>query len=351
MVRTHANLIWLTVVLPIVGIAARLPAQEPHNPPAKRPHITIRGVYGGVPQQIFDRGETLEDYGINAIWIGSGSASKKLVADLKARSKGLAVFVEFNTMHEAAYLKDHPDARPIGPDGEASPAPDGWQGVCPTHPGYRFDRMTAFRKVLTDAPIDGIWLDYHHAHANWEQANPVLPDTCFCDRCVSLFERKTKTSLPAGSTTARAKKILESHKPAWVQWRCDVFTDWVREFRQIIEPRPRWRAAGYLPLPVVRDRFRRALCVRSLRSISKPRHSIWTCSPSCPTTPGLVTRTIQPGSRARPPLSDDLSASRVHPANASRSGRSCNFPTGARKSPYPRSRKCSITAPGLRRPA
>lgn len=235
MVRTHANLIWLTVVLPIVGIAARLPAQEPHNPPAKRPHITIRGVYGGVPQQIFDRGETLEDYGINAIWIGSGSASKKLVADLKARSKGLAVFVEFNTMHEAAYLKDHPDARPIGPDGEASPAPDGWQGVCPTHPGYRFDRMTAFRKVLTDAPIDGIWLDYHHAHANWEQANPVLPDTCFCDRCVSLFERKTKTSLPAGSTTARAKKILESHKPAWVQWRCDVFTDWVREFRQIIE--------------------------------------------------------------------------------------------------------------------
>ncbi len=84
-------------------------------------------------------------------------------------------------------------------------------------------------------PIDGIWLDYHHAHANWEQANPVLPDTCFCDRCLSLFERETKTSLPAGPTSARARIILESHKPAWVQWRCDVFTDWVREFRQIIE--------------------------------------------------------------------------------------------------------------------
>ena len=235
MVRTNANLIWLTFVLQSVAIAARLPAQEPRIPPAKRPHITIRGVYGGVPQQIFDRGETVEDFGINAIWIGSGSASKKLVSDLKSRSKGLKVFAEFNTMHEAAYVKNHPDARPVEPDGEASPPPDGWQGVCPTHPGYRQDRMTAFRKVLAEAPIDGVWLDYHHAHASWEQANPLLSDTCFCDRCLSLFERQTKTPLPAGPTAARAKGILDSHKPAWVQWRCDVFTDWVREFRQIID--------------------------------------------------------------------------------------------------------------------
>ena len=28
-------------------------------------------------------------------------------------------------------------------------------------------------------------------------------------------------------------------KPSWVQWRCDVFTDWVREFRTIVdEERP-----------------------------------------------------------------------------------------------------------------
>ena len=78
----------------------------------ERPHITIRGVYGGVPQQIFDRGETLDDYGINAIWIGSGSVTRELVDELKSRSKTLKIFVEFNTMHEAGYLKDHPDATP-----------------------------------------------------------------------------------------------------------------------------------------------------------------------------------------------------------------------------------------------
>ena len=224
-----------TLIILALGSTTLPTAGEPPQPAAKRPLIAIRGVYGGVPQQIFDRGQTLDDYGINAIWIGSGSVSRELVADLKARSKTLKIFVEFNTMHEASYLKDHPAATPIGADGQVSPPPDGWQGVCPTHPGYRRVCMEAFRNVLRAAPIDGVWLDYHHAHANWEQARPSLPDTCFCDRCLSRFQRETRISLPDQTTASRARRILEMHKLAWVQWRCDVFTDWVREFRQIID--------------------------------------------------------------------------------------------------------------------
>ena len=202
---------------------------------SKRPLIAIRGVYGGVPSEIFERGESLEEYGINAIWIGSGSVTRELVGALCARSKPPKIYAEFNTMHEASYLKDHPDARPIGALGEVAPPPEGWQGVCPTHPGYRLARMEAFRQLLRAAPIDGVWLDYHHAQANWEQAHPDLPDTCFCDRCLSLFQEKTRISLPDEPTPVRAKLILGMHRSAWTQWRCDVFTDWVREFREIID--------------------------------------------------------------------------------------------------------------------
>jgi hypothetical protein len=235
MVPARSNLTWSTMVLLCAGTTVLRRHDEPQQPPTKRPLIAIRGVYGGIPQQIFDRGETLDDYGINAIWIGSGSVSRNLITDLKSRSKTLKVFAEFNTMHEAGYLKDHPDAQPIGLDGQVSPPPDGWQGICPTHPGYRRERMEAFRKVLVAAPIDGIWLDYHHSHASWEQAQPNLPDTCFCDRCLLRFQQKMQISLPDEPATARARRILDRHKPAWVQWRCDVFTDWVREFREIID--------------------------------------------------------------------------------------------------------------------
>jgi hypothetical protein len=230
---------WSVMAMLASNAAGRSRAGEPPVPGAKRLAVTVRGIYGGVPTQIFERGKTLEDYGVNAVWIGSGSISRELLASLRARSKTLKVFAEFNTMHEASYLKEHPDARPIGTDGKASPAPDGWQGVCPTHPGYRRERMDAFRAVLRGAMIDGIWLDYHHAHASWEQAEPKLPDTCFCQRCLLQFQKEAGILLPDGPASDRARRIIDHHKARWVGWRCNIFTDWIREFRAIVaEERP-----------------------------------------------------------------------------------------------------------------
>ena len=203
----------------------------------KRPHIKIRGIYGGVPAELLERG-TLDDYGVNAIFMGSGSVNAERIALLK--KQGAKVFAEFNTMHVAGFLKEHPVAAPVGVDGKVSPPPHGWQGVCPTHAGYRRFRMDAFRKVLSEFEIDGIWLDYHHSHASWERAVPAMPDTCFCKRCITRFARDTKTELPNQGTPQLARMLLGEHKEAWVQWRCDVFTDWVREFRSIVdETRPK----------------------------------------------------------------------------------------------------------------
>jgi hypothetical protein len=195
------------------------------------PMVEVRGVYGGVPTQIVDRGRSLYDYGINAVWVGSGGLTREGIALL--RRQGAKVFAEFNTMHDAAYLKDYPDAAPVGSDGKPCPPPDGWQGVCPSHPGYRAARMAAFRRALLDFEVDGIWLDYHHAHASWEQAEPVLPDTCFCARCLARFARETGVDLADRPTPELARSLLGPHREEWVNWRCGLFTDWVRQFRAI----------------------------------------------------------------------------------------------------------------------
>jgi hypothetical protein len=66
-----------------------------------------------------------------------------------------------------------------------------------------------------------------------------MPDTCFCDRCLAQFARETNTDLPEQPAPQLANLLLDEHKEKWVQWRCDVFTDWVREFREIVdETRP-----------------------------------------------------------------------------------------------------------------
>ncbi|MBD3674090.1 MAG: hypothetical protein HUJ26_11255 [Planctomycetaceae bacterium] len=195
-----------------------------------RPWIKIRGIYGGFPNAILEKGQTPADYGINAIWVGSGGLEHEEIE--RYHELGLKVFAEFNSMHSANYLQEHPDAAPIGPDGKPSPPPHGWQGVSPFDTGYRRNRMDEFQRVLKTYDIDGIWLDYHHSHASWERAEPEMPDTDFSPTALQQFTTKTGIELPE-STPEAAKLLLGKYRDQWTQFRCDVFTDWVREYREI----------------------------------------------------------------------------------------------------------------------
>ena len=214
---------WIFLTLAAAAGCARLDAEPPRVP--------LRGIYGGIPQEIVDSGRSLREFGVDAVWLGSGSYTAERLAWLRAQQ--VQAYAEFNTLHVADYLKAHPDAAPVGSDGRVSPAPDGWQGICPTDEGYRAERMRAFRTLLETFAIDGVWLDYHHSHASWEQAQPNMPDTCFCERCLLRFQKDTAITLPQAPASARAGLLLSTHRAAWVRWRLGVFTDWVREFRDI----------------------------------------------------------------------------------------------------------------------
>ena len=193
--------------------------------------VEIRGIYGN-PKPLWDKGFKLNDLGINAIFVHSGSITNEMMD--RARLEGLLVFAEFATLNGKNYVDKHPEAWAINEKGEKVEAASWFMGVCPTEPGFRKYRFDQLRNLLLEHDLDGVWMDYVHWHAQFEEPEPILPETCFCEHCLNEFSKHAGIEIPDGTTSLKAQWILDNHDNKWRSWRCKVIYDWTYEIKNII---------------------------------------------------------------------------------------------------------------------
>jgi len=192
----------------------------------------IKGVYGH-PAALLDKGYRFDSLGINAVFVRSISLKPSFYTT--AKEQGAAVYVEFPTLNGKGYVEAHPDAWPIDEKGQPSPPADWFMGVCPTHPGFREFRSQQLREILKEYAVDGIFLDYVHWHAQFETKDPILPETCFCERCTAIFGEEINQEIPGESIAEKADWILSHEDKAWRQWRADVLNGWVEDMGKIVK--------------------------------------------------------------------------------------------------------------------
>ena len=237
--------------------------------PCRAKKIAIRGTYAD-PKPFWKKGVRLDDYGINAIFVGSYSLSPDLMA--RAKAEGAAVYMEFPTLNGKGYVEKHPEAWPIDEKGKPAPQATWFLGVCPTEPGFRSYRMRELRELLGKYDVAGVWLDYFHWHAQFEDPRPILPETCFSKTCLDAFSQATGVKLPPGSTEDTARWILANHENAWRDWRCSVLTDWVREARKVISETRPGALLGIYHCPWTDEEFggaRRRILGLALKSLAR----------------------------------------------------------------------------------
>ncbi|MGY6743819.1 MAG: family 10 glycosylhydrolase [Cecembia sp.] len=192
----------------------------------------IKGVYGH-PAALLDKGYRFDSLGINAVFVRSISLKPSFYTT--AKEQGAAVYVEFPTLNGKGYVEAHPDAWPIDEKGQPSPPADWFMGVCPTHPGFREFRSQQLREILKEYAVDGIFLDYVHWHAQFETKDPILPETCFCERCTAIFGEEINQEIPGESIAEKADWILSHEDKAWRKWRADILNGWVEDMGKIVK--------------------------------------------------------------------------------------------------------------------
>ena len=193
--------------------------------------VEIRGIYGN-PKSLWDKEIQLNDLGINAIFVHSGSIDQSMMD--RAKSEGVQIYAEFATLNGKNYVEKHPEAWAVNEQGEKVKAASWFMGVCPTEPGFRQYRFDQLRELLQEFDLDGVWMDYMHWHAQFEEPEPILPETCFCDHCLDRFSTDSGIVLPGESTSEKAHWILNNKDNLWREWRCKVINEWAVEIKNIM---------------------------------------------------------------------------------------------------------------------
>jgi hypothetical protein len=194
--------------------------------------VEIRGIYGH-PRQLWDKGYNLSDLGVNAVFLHDKSITEDFIQ--RTRKEGAKIFAEFATLNGKGYVEDHPEAWAIDSSGKKVEPATWFMGVCPTDPGFRKSRTDELKHLLQQYDVDGVWMDYVHWHAQFEDPDPILPETCFCNKCTDKFSQQTSKEVRGESISQKARFILNNQDSAWRNWRCAVIADWVKEFKEIVK--------------------------------------------------------------------------------------------------------------------
>jgi hypothetical protein len=215
-------------------------------------NVEIRGIYGH-PKPLWEKGYTLSGLGINSVFVHSGSIDAGMME--RAKNEGITVYAEFATLNGKNYVEQHPEAWAINEKGEKVEAASWFMGVCPTEPGFREYRFSQLRTMLNKYDVAGVWMDYVHWHAQFEEPEPILPETCFCDHCLAAFSEKKNIDVPEGSTAEKAGWILKNRDTEWRDWRCGVILDWAVQIRKIIDEQKPGTLLGLYHCPWTDEEF------------------------------------------------------------------------------------------------
>ena len=221
-------IIWLLTGLCLLGSVRAVTAA------GKGDSAMVLGVYGH-PGPLWEQGLRLDECGVNAVFVHAGAVDSALLA--RARAEGCRVYAEFATLNGdyGDYVQRHPEAHPIDASGAPVARATWFMGACPTDPGFRNWRMEELERLLRQHDLDGVWMDYLHWHAQFEDAYPQFHKTCFNASCVDAFQQWAAVSVPEADAAARANWILAHAPRQWEDWRVAVLVDWARQVRAMVQ--------------------------------------------------------------------------------------------------------------------
>jgi len=179
-----------------------------------------------------DTKDTLSGINLDSIVISSKLCNAENISNLRRIHGNIEIYADFPVFCGEDLIKSFPDAVPVEAFGK-NLIKEGISFVCPTHLGVR---QYLIKKLsdLIKLDVNGIWLDCARYPSVWDKPNPIIYDTCYCERCLSLFEKFIGEKIVGNTLEDKFLHIDGSYYIEWLRFKCDQITSFVGQTRKAI---------------------------------------------------------------------------------------------------------------------
>jgi hypothetical protein len=184
----------------------------------------------------------LRDCGVNAIMTESESYELSMVeATHKVGHRffaGVACFSDHASNFRS--LNRRSELWPILENGERRPQMEWYVGMSPTDNRRRQEALAQIKSIARRFPVDGVFIDFARWPLHWEielrSGRERPPDSSFDNTTLARFEEVTG-ALPRDlyTTSQRAAWIRRNRLAEWVEFKCNVVSDFVSEARNALK--------------------------------------------------------------------------------------------------------------------
>lgn len=184
----------------------------------------------------------LRDVGVNAIMTESDRYD---FSTLEAtHNSGLRFYAGVACFSDHAanfrFIEERPELWPILESGERRPQMEWYVGVTPTDSRRQQQVLATIGSIARTYPVDGLFLDFVRWPLHWEielrpgQRKPL--DSSFDPATLVKFEA-AYGALPddLNSIPAKATWIRENRLRDWIDFKCQVITDFVAKARSVLK--------------------------------------------------------------------------------------------------------------------
>src|SRR3990167_5103429 len=174
---------------------------------------------------------------LNSVLVSSENISPQTTSQIKEKLGQVEIYASVIVFAGKDLLEKCPDAKAVDSN-DKDTISDPLIGICPTHPGVRKNRLEEIKRVLEN-DVQGVWLNHMRYPTSWESANPDILDTCYCERCLKMFEEYIGEPIAGvgGEGTALQNIALHidgSYYHEWLEFKAGQVVSFVEEAKALI---------------------------------------------------------------------------------------------------------------------